>query len=268
MPFRFLFTCIALGIGLIAAGDASAAAPPTLASTALQSGSQARYLLGAVVDVRRANVSGVTLLAVTPGGAADRIGLQPGDQLISVNGQRLDNTLTPSSVLENALQHGKGALQVEALRNGKRIALSGRADQETSTPAVKGQAPACGYVSTLGAVPKVSRGIHDAIITSIDGQGTPLEPPNRHRLTAGRHVLVVSESIDDAHLSSKQRQDRYLVLRRLQVRANKALVVDVKPGVRLRIGAQLLRDRLDTQNIRENLYWEPVVWEEVADKCP
>lgn len=267
MSFRPLFACIALCMALTAVGDASATLSPMLAS-ALQSGSQARYLLGAVVDVRRANVSGVTLLAVTPGGAADRIGLQPGDQLTIVNGQRLDNTLTPSAVLESALQQGKGALRVEALRNGKRIVLSGRADQESSAAVVKGRAPSCGYVSTLGALPKVSRGVHEAVITSIDGQGTPLEPPNRHRLTAGRHVLVVSESIDDTHLSSKQRQDRYLVLRRLQVRANKALVVDVKPGIRLRIGAQLLRDKLDTKSIRENLYWEPVIWEEVADKCP
>ena len=34
------------------------------------------------------------------------------------------------------------------------------------------------------------------------------------------------------------------------------------------IGARLLRDRLDTQSLRENAYWEPVVWEEVPEICP
>jgi len=267
MSLRPLAACLAFCASLSNAVMASAATPPVLAAAALQSG-QARYLLGAVVDVRRANVSGVTLLAVTPGGAADRIGLLPGDQLLAVNGQRLDNTLTPSSVLARALQQGNGALQVEALREGKRLVLSGRADQETGAVLPKGQAPACGYVTTQGVVPKVSRAIHEAVIISIDGQGTPMQPPNRHRLTAGRHVLVVSESIDDSQFSSKQRQDRLLVLRRLNVRANKALVVEVKPGMRLRVGAQLLRDKMDSKSFRENLYWEPVVWEEVADRCP
>ena len=34
------------------------------------------------------------------------------------------------------------------------------------------------------------------------------------------------------------------------------------------IGARLLRDRLDAQSIRDNAYWEPVVWEERAEPCP
>lgn len=48
----------------------------------------------------------------------------------------------------------------------------------------------------------------------------------------------------------------------------KALVLDVQPGTSYRIGARLIRAKLDTQSIRDNAYWEPVVWDEVAEPCP
>ena len=47
----------------------------------------------------------------------------------------------------------------------------------------------------------------------------------------------------------------------------KVLVVDVKPDHSYRIGARLLRDRLDAASIRDNAYWEPVVWSSVAERC-
>ena len=272
MSFRTPFAAALLGAGLLLSGNARAHSPPDLlAAVALQANTQSRetrYALGAVVDVRRANVKGVTILAITPGGAADRMGLQAGDQLRVVNGARLDNTLTPSSVLENVLQQGNGVLEVEAVRNGRPIFLSGRAGiDEASPPGTPDSSSGCGYVSTLGVVPKVSQGIHSALITSIDGRSTPLQPPNRHRLAAGRHVLIVSEAIDDFHLTSSQAKDRDYVLDRLRARAYKALVVNVKPGTSLRIGAKLLRDKLDRQSIRNNAYWQPVVWKEVPDTC-
>lgn len=272
MPFHVLFAGTVLGATLFLAGNAHAYSPGLAVSGTLQmatSANRARYVLGAVVDVRRANVKGVTVLAITPGGAASRIGLQAGDQLRVVNGQRLDDTLTPSSVLERALQAGNGTLEVEAIRNGEPVFLSGRADTETPiNAAVRGASRSCGYVSSLGVVPKSSQGIHDAVITSIDGRSTPLQPTNRHRLSAGRHVLIVSEAIDDFYLTSSQSRDRLYVLRHLQARAYKALIVDVKPGVSFRVGAKLLPEKMDGRSIRNNEYWQPVVWKEVPERCP
>jgi hypothetical protein len=268
MPFRTLSAVTLLSAGLLAASHANAGqAVEPVAIGALQAGgasSQTRYELGAVVDVRQASANGVTILAITPGGAADRLGLQAGDRLRAINGRRLDNTPKPSSALESALQEGNGALRVEAVRNGKTLALSGRAD---AAPAPKEEARSCGYVSALAGVVPRSRGVFPAEITQIDGTSTPLQPTNRHRVKNGKHVLVVREFIDHARLNSAQLQQIAKMKKFAMARAYKSLVVDVEPGMSYRIGARLLKDKLDTQSIRDNAYWEPVVWETVPEAC-
>ncbi len=272
MPFRTLLAGTLLGAWLLVAPHANAGqAVESAVAGALQAGTpsaQAHYELGAVVDVRQASANGVTILAVTPGGAADRLGLRAGDRLRAINGRRLDNTPKPSSTLESALQEGNGALRVEAVRNGKTLALSGRADA-AATSASQAGARSCGYLSTLAGVAPRSKGIFQAEITQIDGNSTPLQQPtNRHRVKAGKHVLVVREFIDPARLSSAQLQQISKMKKFALARAYKSLVIDVEPGMSYRVGARLLKDKLDTQSIRDNAYWEPLVWEKVPEACP
>jgi membrane-associated protease RseP (regulator of RpoE activity) len=267
MPSRTLLAITLLG-ALLSAASAAQAAEPVMAGV-LQAGAAAarvRYELGAVVDVRQASANGATILAITPGGAADRLGLRAGDKLRAVNGRRLDSAPKPSSTLESALQEGNGALRVEAVRNGKTLALSGRAD--AVDPATQKGARSCGYVSTLAGVVPRSKGVFQAEITQIDGNSTPLQPTNRHRVKTGKRVLVVREFIDPARLNSAQLQQIAKMKKFAMARAYKSLVVDVEPGVSYRIGARLLKDKLDTQSIRDNAYWEPVVWEKVPEACP
>ena len=225
---------------------------------------QTRYELGAVVDVRRASSNGVTILAITPGGAADRLGLQVGDQLRAVNGHRLDDTPKPSSTLEDSLQEGKGALRVEAVRNGRTLTLSGSADTDRSASA---GSRSCGYVSALEGVVPRSRGIFQADITQIDGHSTPIQRTLRHRVGSGKHVLVVRELIDPIRLNSAHRRQIAKMKTFAMSRSYKSLVVDVEPGTSYRIGARLLKDKLDAQSIRDNAYWEPVVWAQVPESC-
>ena len=51
-------------------------------------------------------------------------------------------------------------------------------------------------------------------------------------------------------------------------KAYKTLVVDVKPDVTYRIGSRLHTDKLDSQSIKSNAYWDPIVWQEVSERCP
>jgi hypothetical protein len=271
MPLHSRIAWLLLGTCLYMAAPAHAAQPAGLpAASALQaaaSSSLARYGLGAVVDVRQANPNGAAVLAVTPGGAADRMGLQAGDRLLAINGHRLDSTSKPSSTLEVALQESNGELQVEASRDGRPLALSGRADA-LRLAATSGNPASCGYVSTrAGVVPRTQQIFH-ADITQIDGRSTPLEPSYRHRVGAGKHVLVVREFIDPNYLNSAQIHQIAKMKKFAFARAYKSFVIDVKPGMSYRIGARLLKDKLDTQSIRDNAYWEPVVWQEVAEACP
>ena len=270
MSIRIQPAGLLLGTCLYMATLANAAQPAgLLAANALQavaSSNTARYELGAVVDVRQASRDGIAILAVTPGGAAERMGLRTGDRLLAINGRRLDGTPKPSSTLEGALQESSGALQVEASRNGKPLVLSGHAD--AVHPAASGNSTSCGYVSTRAGVVPRTQHIFRADITQIDGRSTPIEPAYRHRASTGKHVLVVREFIDSNYLNSAQLNQIAKMKKFAFARAYKSFVIDVKPGIGYRIGARLLKDRLDTQSIRDNAYWEPVVWEEVAEICP
>ena len=90
---------------------------------------------------------------------------------------------------------------------------------------------------------------------------------NRHRVDPGRHVLTVRELVDRTWLNRTQARTIEMMQRRERARAYKPLVVDVQPGTTYKIGARLLRDRLDADSIRANAYWEPVVWAVDPDAC-
>jgi len=251
--------------GLVQSAHAAAATigGPLAVLQSSASAGQARYELGAVVDARNARSSGVKVLAVTPDAAADRIGLRAGDQLLAINGLRLDDTASPSSTLERGLQEGNGALRLEVMRDGRKLLLSGRA--EAMEP---GGTQSCGYVTDQqGVVPK-SQDIFNVEITQIEGRSTPLQSSNRHRVAAGKRVLVVRELVQESYLNSSQLQQIRKMKKFAFARAYKSFVLDVEAGMSYRIGARLIRQKLDTQSIRDNAYWEPVVWSKVPQSCP
>lgn len=235
----------------------------------VSSPAQVRFELGAVA-VPRAD-GPPAIMAITPGSAAERLRLQVGDRLVSVNGKRLAGVEDPVATLQSAIASADGSLRVEYLRAGKAMATSGIADV-VAIPAyqlVVGSpaAGSCdGFVSDQGVQPR-SHGIYAADITRVDGRSTPLHAVNRHRVAPGRHVLTVSETIDRTWLNRTQIRTIALMQRRERARAYKPLVVDVRPGHTYKVGARLLRDRLDTASIRDNAYWEPVVWAVEPGRC-
>ena len=127
-------------------------------------------------------------------------------------------------------------------------------------------AGSCGHVSTEAGNVPTSLGVFKAQITQIDGRPPPMER-HQYRLAAGKHVLVVGERIDRARLNSAQ-TTQIRKMQRTSPAYLKALILDVQPGTSYRLGTRLVHDKLDTQSIRDNAYWEPVVWDEVAQPCP
>lgn len=220
----------------------------------------ARWSLGAVVDTRTADGNGAPVLAVTPGGAAERLGLRPGDRLLAVNGRALLDA-NAADALAEAVQSGNGALRLDVGRNGRRLALSGTADRDPLANGVD----ACGRVTTSGAPPRISENVYPARIYDIDGAGTPLG--STHELQAGTHVLLVEEGIDRHRFDAMQAKRRDRTRARLGPRAAKVLVIEVVADTRYAIGARLLPDRLDAAGIHSNRYWEPVVWEVTPEPC-
>ncbi|WP_372014771.1 hypothetical protein [Pseudoxanthomonas sp. 10H] len=153
-----------------------------------------------------------------------------------------------------------------------------QAHAQSAAPASPPAAPAapvagapsgsCAHVSTTqGAVP-VTQDVFMAEITKIDGKSTPLATENRYRLETGERVLTVAEMIDVRHLPGAAIAQIAKMKRHEQARAYKKLTIDAQPGVTYLVGARLLRDRLDADSIRDNQYWEPVVWDQRAERCP
>lgn len=224
----------------------------------------AQWSLGVVADGRRGGEDGLVVLAVSPGGTAERLGVRVGDRLLAINGRSLVGGQASNALLEDALDESGGEVQLELMRDGSTLSLSGRADQAMARPA---QAAGCGYVSTLGVQPRVSRNIFPAEITQINGDSTPREPQNRYRVPAGQHIVVVREFIDRHRLSRADTKRIHRMQRRNLARAYKVVVVDVEPGMRYSIGAEWLPDRMDPDSIRANAYWQPVVWEARPEAC-
>ena len=234
-----------------------------LAPLAAAAQAPVRWDLDAVLDTRTPQPGGIPVLAVTPGGAGERMGLAAGDRIVSINGTPLADGGRPQQALDTALLHSSGRATLVVARAGGRTTLEGALSGGDRQAA----APGCGYVTATDPQPVVSEMVFPAEITQIDGQSTPLEPQNRFRLPAGQHVLVVRELIPSQYFNSAELRHRGLMQRRLRGEAYKALVVDVAPGVRYRVGARLLKDRMGNDNVRANAYWEPVVYGSRAEAC-
>ncbi len=132
-------------------------------------------------------------------------------------------------------------------------------------PALVDGGGGCGFVSTKAGTVPTHLSIFRATITQIDGK-TPMWQRYQHKLAAGKHVLVVEEGIESTRLNSSQ----LLQIRKMKSRSStplKAFILDVQPETSYRIGVRLIKDRLDTQSIRDNAYWEPVVWDEKQESC-
>jgi hypothetical protein len=134
-------------------------------------------------------------------------------------------------------------------------------------PVAADPASTCGYLTTSQGEIPTSQDIFNAEITQIDGKSTPLARENRYQAKPGTRVLTVTDLINPRDLPAAAIAQIEKMKRQKAQRAYKKLEVDVQPGVIYAVGARLLRDKLDVESIRNNLYWEPVVWDQRAQPC-
>lgn len=271
-PATFAQSSLQTGIESVLQAEAARSTVGNATSThTISRPAQVRYELGAVVDVRQADAAGPRVVAITPGGAAERIGLRPGDRLLRVNGVKLANATDLAVRLPAAVAKDGGRLEIAGTRGGQALALSGEADA-MGIPAYKlviGEAAtgSCGYVSSRDLPPR-SKQLYPATITRIDGRSTSGSAnTDRFGLSAGRHVLTVAENLDRAHMSTSQVTQIAKLQHFTFAPTYKSLVVDIKPGYHYRIASRLVPDRMNAAGIRANAYWEPVVWAKRAENC-
>lgn len=221
------------------------------------------FELGAVVNFGQ---GGGEVLAVTPSGAAHRMGLERGDRLLSLNGRELDSA--SASVVDEALNATGGSVVMEVLRDGERVSLAGNAQRTVIPgytlavqPLSEQTAGGCGRINQ-SLTPPISEEIHPLVVESVNGaQPGPVES-EVYRLRAGRHVLMVSEAIRDDRFTGNQNRKRRGLFRQEALRR---FTLDVAPDTTYRLGARLVRD--NREDIRGGSYWEPVVWAQFQENC-
>jgi hypothetical protein len=243
--------------------------------------------LGLLVDSKASAGDGVHVLAVTPGGNAERIGLRAGDVLVALNGSSLasaDGAATLRSTVD-ALPDG-GRLDFNVHRDGKSQAVGGAASSmylpamhlsvgsgtalaantgaggamaAAQGPGAAPVASGCGRINDFDVAPR-GKQLHKATIITIDGKTPGPHGSQAFRVEAGTHVLKVGEQIESKYLAFNDRA------RNAQVGGGyKTISVTVAPDTTYLIAARLNDDQRD--NPTNGAYWDPVMWKEVPETC-
>lgn len=235
--------------------------------------------LGVLIDSTRDSRDGLHVLAVTPGGGGERMGLRAGDLLVALNGTPLGGDANASARLRrivDGLPNGS-PLAFEVRRGGQVQTVSGTLSSvflpamhltvgggkmaaADTQPASSATAMGCGRLSDFDVAPRQQQ-LHAARLISIDGKLAGPTDSHTFRVDAGTHVLQVAEQIEPRYLSFNDRLrnsgkngDRY-----------KTLSVDVAPGTTVMIAARLNPDK--RSEWQGGAYWDPVAWKQVAEAC-
>jgi hypothetical protein len=250
--------------------------------------------LGLLVDSKNSGSDGLRVLAVTPGGNAERIGLRAGDTLVALNGtslaaadgagtlRRTVDTLPDGGRLDfdvrrdghtQSLGGASASMYLPAmhLSVGSGTALASNVDAGSAAPlAAPGSSsyraanpPAavdgCGRISDFDVAPRAQE-LHAARIITIDGVTPGPSGSKSYRVPAGQHVVRVGEKIESRYLSFNDRQ------RNAPLQGGyKEVTVDVAPNTTYLIAARLNKDQRD--NPINGAYWDPVMWKDVPETC-
>lgn len=250
-------------------------------SLAVDSPAQRVSNLGLLVDSTHDRNDGLHVLAVTPGGGAERMGLRAGDVLVALNGARFDGVGNAATVLRqtvDGLPNGS-PLAFEVKRDGHVQTLSGK-QSSVELPAMRltvgggappkrvagGDPPAsaepmqgCGRISDFDVAPRQQQ-LHGAKVLSIDGELPGPTGSKSYQVPAGRHVLKVAEQIEPRYLAFNDRLRNAGTGPR-----HKTLEVEVRPNTILFVAAQLNDEKRNEW--RDGAYWDPVIWKTSAETC-
>jgi membrane-associated protease RseP (regulator of RpoE activity) len=249
---------------LVRLAEAGQLPGPDQSAMTIDQPERVRHELGAVVDVRTPDSAGLPVLAVTPGGAADRLGVLPGDRLLAINGRSFAGSDPVADTFREALSARGGELELELSRGGQRLALSGEADAVVvpayTLTVAAGAAGGCGRVSVFDVAPRAQH-IYPAILIAVDGELPGPTSADVFRLNVGRHTLTVAENIDTKQFGSLQQFQRDRTGRSRY----KTFELDVQPNTTYQLGAQYFLDKRN--QINDNAYWSPVIYSTRPEGC-
>lgn len=247
--------------------------------------------LGLLVDSKSGAGDGLHVLAVTPGGNAERMGLRAGDVLVALNGTSLasnDGAVTLRRTVDTLPDGGRldfnlrrdgrdqtmggtsasmylpamhlsigGATALASNGSGVPAAAAGSSSYGASNaPAMQG----CGRITDFDVAPRGQQ-LHAAKIMLIDGVTPGPSGAKAFRVGTGSHVLTIAERIESRYLSFSDRQRNAP----LGGDAYKSLRIDVAPDTTYLVAAHL--NDAERDNPKGGAYWDPVVWKETPESC-
>jgi hypothetical protein len=270
---------------LIQSGAFGDTAPQQIAMD-IDAPSQKVSNLGLLVDSKNGTADGLHVLAVTPGGNAEHMGLRAGDTLLALNGTPLQADAGAATLrgIVDTLPDG-GRLDFSVRRDGRTQNMGGAsasmvlpamhlsigggtalASNSAAGSAAQGSsygsanaASGCGRVSDFDVAPR-GQGLHEAKIISIDNVAAGPSGSKSYRVGTGSHVLKVSERIESRYFSFNDRQRNAPV-----AGGYKTLTIDVAPDTTYLVAARLNEDQRD--NPKDGAYWDPVIWKQAAEAC-
>ena len=86
-----------------------------------------RYELGAVIGLQP-GVEEPPVVAITPGGHAERMGLKVGDRIITLNGLRLADSVNPGGDFARLVNQSQGRVELQLRRDGRLMQIEGTAE--------------------------------------------------------------------------------------------------------------------------------------------
>ena len=246
--------------------------------------------LGLLVDSKGGAGDGLHVLAVTPGGNAERMGLRAGDVLLALNGSALGSSEGAATLRQtvDSLPDG-GRLDFSVRRDGRTEKMGGTS-ASMYLPAMHlsvgngtalaantgGNAAAqqggsysnrpsndfsqgCGRINDFDVAPRGQR-LHGAKIIAIDNVTPGPHGSQAYRVTVGPHTVKVAERIESRYLAFNDRQ------RNAQIQGGyKTITVDVAPNMTYLVAARLNEDQRD--NPKDGAYWDPVMYRETPEEC-
>jgi hypothetical protein len=251
--------------------------------------------LGLLVDSKGDTADGLHVLAVTPGGNAERMGLRAGDVLLALNGTSLtaDNGAATLRRTVDSLPDG-GRLDFNVRRDGHAQTMGGASasmylpamhlsigsgtalasnGQDTSTPISPPSGPSdkqgsaytgsgeegCGRITAFDVAPRQQQ-LHAATLIAIDGVTPGPFGARAYSVKPGPHTVKVGERIESRYISFPQKQRNAPLFG-----GYKTIDVVVEPNKTYFIAARL--NDAERNNPKDGAYWDPVMWKEVAEVC-
>lgn len=229
--------------------------------------------LGIVIDPAATAQHGMTVVAVTPGGAAQRAELHSGDVLRAVNGHPLHGlsgqvaVATLQQVLDESAKDDFDFIVRRGTRDHELAARVARlqvpaatlsiGESQRPTTAATQDSAGCGRISTVDVAPR-QENLHRAQLQLVDGRNAGTTGQEVFRVSSGMHKLTIAENIDSTYLAISDRQ-------RGRALTHKTLMVNVEPDHIYYIAAWL--DEAQRQAWATGDYWQPVVWKVAAQRC-